>query len=108
MASGSYFTKHFAVEHLLNYALEPALADHISRLDAISDDRAAADAFFDFRIADIAMGSGHFLVAAIDRIERSHSSYLIKRQRTDVIAELARLRNSARDALGPLADSVEI
>ena len=74
-ASGSYFTKHFAVEHLLNYALEPALADHISRLDAISDDRAAADAFFDFRVADIAMGSGHFLVAAIDRIERSLSSY---------------------------------
>ena len=107
-ASGSYFTKHFAVEHLLNNALEPALADHISRLDAIADDRAAADAFFDFRVADIAMGSGHFLVAAIDRIERSLSSYLVRRQLTDVIAELARLRNSAREALGPLADSVEI
>ena len=93
---------------MLNYALEPALADHISRLDAIADDRAAADAFFDFRVADIAMGSGHFLVAAIDRIERSLSSYLVKRQLTDVIAELARLRNSAREALGPLADSVEI
>jgi hypothetical protein len=67
-ASGSYFTKHFAVEHLLEYALEPALKEHLARLDKL-EERAAADAFFDFRVADIAMGSGHFLTAAVDRIE---------------------------------------
>lgn len=107
-ASGSYFTKSFAVEHLLDHALELALVDHLTRLDALSDDRARADAFFDFRVADIAMGSGHFLIAAIDRIERAFSHYLSNHPLTDVAAELARLRNSAHDTLGPLGESVEI
>src|SRR5205814_1216353 len=33
-ASGTYFTKEFAVDHLLDQALEPALKDHLDRLDA--------------------------------------------------------------------------
>lgn len=112
-STGSYFTKHFAVEHLLDHALEPALEDHLKRLDTL-DERAAADAFFDFRVADIAMGSGHFLVAAVGRIERALSGYLYKRNQLDkrnlleVAAELARLRAAAHDALGKLADGVEI
>ena len=71
-ATGSYFTKPFAVEHLLDYALEPALDDHVARLEELigaGDEAAAAGAFFDFRCVDMAMGSGHFLVAAVDRIE---------------------------------------
>ena len=58
-ATGSYFTKPFAVDHLLNYSLEPALNDHLERLSsylAAGDEAAAAEAFFDFRCADIAMG----------------------------------------------------
>jgi hypothetical protein len=55
-SSGSYFTAGFAVDHLLDTALEPALADHAARLAAL-DDTEAAEAFFDFRVADIAMGS---------------------------------------------------
>jgi hypothetical protein len=106
-ATGSYFTKHFAVEHLLEYALEPALKDHLVRLDK-EEDRAAADAFFDFRVADIAMGSGHFLTAAVDRIERAFSGYLAKRHLPDVFEELARLRQAALEALGPQAEEIEI
>ena len=78
-ATGSNFTKHFAVEHLLKYALEPVLNDHLQRLSDLldaDDDAAAADAFFDFRVADIAMGSGHFLVAAVDHIEARFSNFL--------------------------------
>jgi len=45
-------------------------------LNGLSD-REAGEAFFDFRVADITMGSGHFLVAAVDRIERAFSSYLV-------------------------------
>lgn len=77
-SSGSYYTKHFAVEHLLDGALEPALADHFSRLSQL-DDTDAAESFFDFRVADIAMGSGHFLIAAIDRIEKGMANYLVER-----------------------------
>lgn len=77
-SSGSYFTPAFAVEHLLDAALEPALEDHAARLAALGD-ADAAEAFFDIRVADIAMGSGHFLVAAVDRIERRLSAAVATR-----------------------------
>lgn len=102
-ASGSYFTKPMLVDHLLEQALEPTLAEHLNRLDGLDEIEASA-AFFDFRIADLAMGSGHFLVAAIDRIERAFSSYLVKREQDGkplrrIRDELARLREEAKKAL---------
>jgi hypothetical protein len=106
-ATGAYFTKPFAVEHLLEHALEPALVDHLSRLDSLDDDE-AANGLFDFRIADIAMGSGHFLVAAVDHIERAFSQYLSRRSLPGVRHELAMLRAAAHDALGTLSEQVEI
>ncbi len=106
-ATGSYFTKQFAVEHLLDYALEPALRDHLERLTSLSD-REAAEALFDFRVADISMGSGHFLVAAVDRIERAFSGFLAKRALPDVTDELRRLASSAKEALKPREDQDEI
>lgn len=106
-STGSYFTKSFAVEHLLERSLEPALTEHLARLDALGEDE-AGDRFFDFRVADLAMGSGHFLVAAIDRIERALTGYLSRRRLPAVAAELGALRAAALDALGPLADQVEI
>lgn len=109
-STGSYYTKTFAVDHLLDHALEPALKEHLERLDAM-DDRAAAAAFFDFRVADIAMGSGHFLVAAVDRIERGLGSYLVKRPLPDVVTELRRLRNTAikeMEAASGSADGLDI
>jgi type II restriction/modification system DNA methylase subunit YeeA len=110
-STGSYFTKPFAVEHLLDHALEPALDDHVARLRAhldAGDDAAAAGAFFDFRCADIAMGSGHFLVAAVDRIEARLSGFLALNPIPAVTIELDRLRSAAYEALGELADGVEI
>ena len=110
-ATGSYFTKPFAVEHLLEHALKPALDDHISRLDALAatgDDASLAEAFFDFRCADIAMGSGHFLVAALDRIETRLSAWLAQHPVPGVSAELDRLRDTALAALGDLGVGVEI
>ena len=106
-SSGSYFTKAFAVEHLLERALVPALRNHTERLDALSD-KEAGEQFFDFRVADIAMGSGHFLVAAIDHIEKALSGYLAQRKLAVVMAELASLRAAALTALGPLAEQAEI
>ncbi len=110
-ATGSYFTKPFAVEHLLDHALEIALDDHVARLEALrapGDDAALADAFFDFRCADIAMGSGHFLVAALDRIEARLSAWLALHAVPAVTAELNRLRDTALEALGDLGAGVEI
>lgn len=110
-SSGSYFTKPFAVEHLLDHALELALDDHIARLAELyerGDEAAVTDAFFDFRCVDLAMGSGHFLVAAVDRIEARLSAFLALHPVAPITAELQRLRSAALRALGDLADGVEI
>ena len=110
-ATGSYFTKPFAVEHLLDHALEPALDNHIDRLEVlrdVGDEAALAEAFFDFRCADIAMGSGHFLVAALDRIEARLSAWLALYPVPAVSAELLRLRQTSEKALGDLSYGVEI
>ena len=106
-SSGSYYTKPFAVEHLLDGALEPALNEHFARLGELDDVDASA-AFFDFRIADIAMGSGHFLIAAIDRIEKRMADFLTKRDLPGVRRELAGLRSTAMQSLGELAESAVI
>lgn len=110
-ATGSYFTKPFAVEHLLDNALKPALEDHIARLSKLVDsgeEAAAADAFFDFRCADIAMGSGHFLVAAVDRIEADLSGFLALNPIAQVVTEIEKLRDAAYNALGKLGATYEI
>jgi len=105
--AGAFFTKPFAVEHLIKYSLEPALATHVERLTKLND-KQAGDAFFDFRVADIAMGSGHFLVAAVDHIERALSSYLAERPLLAVRDELQRLRAKAQTTLGQLGEGMEI
>jgi hypothetical protein len=100
-ATGTYYTKTRFVEHLLDYSLEPALEDHLDRIDNIREDvgdTAAADAFFDFRTADIAMGSGHFLVGAVDRIEKAFRNYLQETTLTGVEEELDNLKNAAEAA----------
>ena len=51
-STGSYFTKSFAVEHLLERSLEPELQEHLARLDALGEDE-AGERFFDFRVADL-------------------------------------------------------
>lgn len=110
-ATGSYFTKPFAVEHLLDHALEPTLDDHVARLGELLDageEAKAAQAFFDFRCVDLAMGSGHFLVAAVDRVEARLSAFLAQRPIPQLTAELDRLRAAAYDALGPLGEGIEI
>jgi hypothetical protein len=106
-SSGSYFTPDFAVEHLLDGSLEPALNEHLERIKGM-DDAERTEHFFDFRVADIAMGSGHFLVAAIDRIERSFSLWLDENPIPGITRELQRLRMAASTQLGELADTVTI
>jgi hypothetical protein len=112
-ASGSYFTKPFAVNHLLDHALEPALDAHIERLRQLvadGDELGVAETFFDFRCIDLAMGSGHFLVAAVDRIERRLSRFLTEHRISGVLDELARLADAARlnlENAGVLSDGAD-
>jgi hypothetical protein len=110
-SSGAYFTKPFAVDHLLDHALEPAVGRHLARVAEVLDgggESDAADLLFDFRVADVAMGSGHFLTAVVDRLEARYSSFLADHPIGLVVKELDDVRNAALTALGELSETVEI
>lgn len=102
-ATGSYFTPKVVVDHLVERSIVPALTSHLDKISthlARGDAAAAARDFFDFRVADLAMGSGHFLVAAVDKIEALMRTFLTEHTVPGVIDELRRLAGVARDALG--------
>lgn len=102
-ASGSYFTPKIVVDYLIEQSIVPALTVHLERIASHldgGDASAAAREFFDFRVADLAMGSGHFLVAAVDKIEALMRTFLTEHSVPGVTEELLRLAAVARDALG--------
>lgn len=104
-ATGSYYTPSFIVDHLIERSVEPALDEHLVRVKekiVAGDQVGAYRAFFDFRVADLAMGSAHFLVAAIDKIETKLRTFLLQpgNEIEGVNAELIRLENAAKQALG--------
>ena len=105
--TASYYTKTFAVDHLLNRSLVPVLENHFKRLNGM-DDQDAAKNFFDIKVADIAMGSGHFLVAAIDIIEIGLENYRNQRLLPEVSAELQKLRTASKKILGEFGEQYEI
>ncbi|WP_454728190.1 Eco57I restriction-modification methylase domain-containing protein [Cellulosimicrobium protaetiae] len=102
-ATGSYFTPRVVVDHLIERSIVPVLTKHLDRIAAhlaAGDAAAAARDFFDFRVADLAMGSGHFLVAAIDKIEALMRTFLTQHTVSGVTEELRRLAEVAKEALG--------
>jgi hypothetical protein len=110
--TGSYFTPSFVVEHLLERSLDPALDAHLEKVKALiakQDHASAGELFFDFRVADLAMGSGHFLTSAIDHIEQRMAAFLAEEGNLipGVNAELQKLEQAAIEALGPDAPEPE-
>lgn len=102
-ATGSYYTPKIVVDHLIERSITPTLETHLAKVRELVDagkDRDAAELFWDFRVADLAMGSAHFLVAAVDKIERLMRDFLTVTPVPGVRAELERLASKARDALG--------
>ena len=102
-ATGSYFTPKVVVDHLIERSIVPALTAHLEKIAGYlsqGDAAAAAREFFDFRVADLAMGSGHFLVAAVDKIEALMRTFLTEHTVPGVTEELLRLAEVAREALG--------
>ena len=67
-AGGVFYTRHEFVDHLLTHSLAPALDDHLGEVGKLAgrDPQAAARRLFDFSVVDPAMGSAHFLTAALD------------------------------------------
>lgn len=102
-ATGSYFTRKVVVDHLIERSIVPALGAHLNKIKSHlerGDASAASRDFFDFRVADLAMGSGHFLVAAVDKIEALMRTFLTEHTVPGVTDELLRLANAGKNALG--------
>jgi hypothetical protein len=90
-ATGSYYTPVFAVERLVSKAVVPALDEHLASIGRDPDLPAAS--LFDFRVCDPAMGSGHFLVSALDAITEGLAAHLVAHPNRAVAAELDRARD---------------
>lgn len=137
-ATGSYYTPDYIVNYIVQHTLEPILderetlfraamdrcADLRRRLERTSDpaavqvlreqldgaEREAREAFLGIKVCDPAMGSGHFLVNAVDfltdgiirRMQAYHDDHpdvpwewnpvqrLVGRVREEILAEMAR------------------
>ncbi|GIK38000.1 MAG: hypothetical protein BroJett011_18330 [Chloroflexota bacterium] len=137
-ASGSYYTPDYIVEYIVQHTLEPILAERDGQFQAAMDrcgdlrrqlahtadpsanrllrgqleqaERDAREAFLGIKTLDPAMGSGHFLVNAVDhltdgiiqRLQTYHDAQpdvpwewnpiqqLIERVRQDILAEMER------------------
>ncbi len=138
-ASGSYYTPDYIVDYIVQHTLDPILSERQTRFEQAMDriaalrrtlhssaaddhtsnerlraelgeaERDALDAFLGIKVCDPAMGSGHFLVNAVDhltdgvieRMQAYHNSHekvpwdwnpiqrLIERMRGDIHSEMA-------------------
>ena len=79
-AGGVFYTRHEFVAHLLSHSLRPALDDHLEEIERVAgrDPSEAARRLFDFSVVDPAMGSAHFLTAALDMIADRIELFLAK------------------------------
>ena len=111
-ASGSYYTPQVVVRHLVDEALVPVLDEHLEAVAKLADrdgEEAAAQTLWTFRVCDPAMGSGHFLVDALDVLTDRIAAFLSERPLKPVRAVLGQLREmvqaQAKDLpLGVLAE----
>ena len=69
-AGGVFYTRREFVNHLLEHSLTPALDDHLKEVGKLAkrNPNEAAQRLFDFSVVDPAMGSAHFLTAALSRM----------------------------------------
>lgn len=96
-ATGSYYTPSGLIGALLDSALEPVL-DRAAR----ADDPEAA--LLGLRVVDPACGSGHFLIAAANRIARR-----VAQVRTgELEPPPAALRHAVRDVIGSCVYGVDV
>ena len=77
-AGGVFYTRHEFVRHLLKHSLEPALDAHLGHVREVldTDPNEAARLLFDFSVLDPAMGSAHFLTAALDVMADRYGRFL--------------------------------
>ncbi|MGI8679431.1 MAG: Eco57I restriction-modification methylase domain-containing protein, partial [Jatrophihabitans sp.] len=111
-ASGSYYTPQIVVRHVIEEALVPVHEEHLEQVRRLAerDEEKAARLLWDFRVCDPAMGSGHFLVDALDVLTDRIAAFLAERPLAPVRAVLNQLRETvqaqARDLPAGVLDQI--
>jgi hypothetical protein len=100
-ASGSHYTPDDLVQPLIKHSLDHLIADCLKRPDA-------AHALLELRVADIACGSGHILLAAARRIATALATARTNEEQPSPSAYRSALRDTIRACiygvdLNPLA-----
>ncbi|GIU71461.1 MAG: restriction endonuclease [Candidatus Nitrosocaldaceae archaeon] len=105
--TGSYFTPDPIVKFLVKKGLEPILADREARFKDIMtiyrknrDDKSREESkhiLFDIQILDPAMGSGHFLVEAVNQLSSWMMSLLEKYPDAPLLEDIEKQRINAID-----------
>ena len=105
-AGGVFYTRHEFVAHLLNHSLRPALDDHLEGIRKLAerDPSEAARRLFDFSVVDPAMGSAHFLTAALDMIADRIELFLAE---VDGLPGIAQLLNELSQDDGAVSQRPE-
>lgn len=104
-ATGSYYTPENLVRFTVARALRPVMRNHLDhlarRFEAERTGRLKAselfDELFDLTVVDPAMGSGHFLVTAVDWITDQLVDFLAAHPSSGVHQELGRVRQTILD-----------
>lgn len=104
-AGGVYYTQELFVQHLIEGAVGPPLSEHLARVRELGneDADAAAVQLLDFAVIDPAMGSGHFLVGALDYLAAEVGAFLREVPLPAIDERIEVLRRAAvvGDALPP-------
>jgi type I restriction-modification system DNA methylase subunit len=87
-ATGSYYTPEYVVEYIAENTLDPLIDD--IREDVIGSDEAFAQRIFELNVIDPAMGSGRFLIRAVEYLAREiidAQQRQVERQGTETISQ---------------------
>jgi hypothetical protein len=122
-ATGSYYTPGYIVDYIVENSLGPlveerreALREKLEEIGKLERDlrrarkseeyvakqmreAGALDTLLDVKVLDPAMGSGHFLVAAVDYLTDEFSRVIVELEAVPVVEELAGLRAEVRESL---------
>jgi hypothetical protein len=101
--TGSYYTPSSLVECLLDSALDPVLDDRLKNFAKLGY-KSADEAVLALKVSDPACGSGHFLIAAAQRIARRLALLRSKGDEPSV----SELRHTLREVIGHCIYGVDI
>lgn len=132
-ATGSYYTPDFVVKYIVERTLGPIVAEHTERLrpkfraaaearraaahrrevtgqKAAEDPatRALVDELFSITVLDPAMGSGHFLVEAVDRLTDRLLDFLARFPQNPVQDQIAQTRRAIIDEMERQHVSIDV